>query len=324
MAMAEPVPTSLEARSRRIFDAHHREQGRDDRIYERLVSLVSPAYFGFADDFFRGRTVLDVGCGSNANASVAFLRLGAAHVHSVDLGEDWMDCAHERLAPFGLRSTTSAQDVLGLTLDTASYNFVHCAGVLHHTRDPDAGFRELARVTAPGGHTFVTVMGTSGGLLYEVVHRLRDLYNGDAQFRRTVDALTAEDLRRAVEWLINVKDAHEPCTPAEREVLRGLVDEDLVLTLKDRLQAPTYQGFACDERRVRDWFADGFRDVRRISRYTYGFRNLRRFLAPLYLAYDHPFARLLFGDGYVQIIGQRLAALSLQEPRSPLASRETP
>jgi ubiquinone/menaquinone biosynthesis C-methylase UbiE len=305
--MPEPLSSpSLERLTRQVFDAHHREQARDERIFERLVSLITAEYFGFGPGFFVGRTILDIGCGSNANASVAFLRLGAGHVHSADLGSEWIVPASERLAAFGSRSSVSPQDVLGLTLDAGLFDFVHCAGVLHHTRDPEAGFRELARVTRPGGHTFVTAMGTAGGLIYEAVNRLRHLYSADARFRSAVDALTADDLRRSIEWLLDVKEVHEPSTPAERALLLGFVDDDLVLTIKDRLQAPTYHDFACGEPRVRRWFSDcGFIDVRRISRYPYGFGNVRRFLAPLYLRYENPLSRLLFGDGYVQMIGER-------------------
>lgn len=292
--------------TRAIFDEHHREQDADDRIYERLVSLVSPGYLGLDEDHFVGRTVADVGCGSNANASVAFLRLGAAHVHSVDLGEDWMDCAARRLAPFGSRSTMGSQDVQDLTLETASFDFVHCAGVLHHTADPHRGFRELARITRPGGHTFITVMGTADGLIYQFVNLLRDRYRAEAPFRALVDGLSAADLHAAIESVLAAKEAHEPSTAEERRVVHSLVDEDLVLTIKDRLQAPTYHGFALREPLVRDWFvAERFVDVRRVSRYTYGFQNVRRFLAPLYEDYRSPLAQLLFGDGYVQMIGRR-------------------
>ncbi len=296
----------FEERTRAIFDAHHREQADDDRIYERLVSLVSPDYFGLGTADFAGCSIADVGCGSNANASVAFLRLGAAHVHSVDLGDEWMDCAARRLSPFGSRSTMGSDDVLELSLETAAFDFVHCAGVLHHTADPSRGFRELARITRPGGHTFVTAMGTADGVIYRIVNALRDIYVSEPGFRSLVDGLTAADLRAAIEWTLDAKEGREPTSPSEREVLLSLVDEDLVLTAKDRLQAPTYHGFALDEVTVRRWFdLEGFSDVRRISRYTYGFRNLRRFLAPLYSDYASPIARLLFGDGYVQMIGRR-------------------
>ncbi|TCO15701.1 methyltransferase family protein [Kribbella steppae] len=304
--MAEYRPFNLEDRTREVFDAHHRAQAANERIFRRLVSLVSEEYFGVDAGYFEGRSVADVGCGSNANASVAFLQLGAAHVHSVDLGVEWMDCATERLAPFGSRSTLGTEDVHRLTMATGSFDFVHCAGVLHHVRDPTTGFGELARVTRPGGYTYISVMGTCDGVIYRVINGLRDRYEADPSFRTAVDGLTIDHLRTAISWLLDSKERHEPSTQAERDVLLSLVDEDLVLTIKDRLQAPTYHGFAIVESLARSWFtAVGYQDVRRLTRYVYGLENVRRFLAPLYLEYTHPLARLLFGDGYVQLIGRQ-------------------
>jgi SAM-dependent methyltransferase len=292
--------------TRSVFDAHHREQASDERIYERLTGLVTPDYFGVADDFFTTRDVLDAGCGSNANASYAFLRCGARHVHSVDVGDEWMDCARARLGEFGERSSLGSEDVLDLGLGDGSFDFVHCAGVLHHTLDPARGFRELARVTRPGGQLFVTIMANGDGVLYQCINLLRRRYQEDASFRRSVDGLTADTLRAGIEWLLSVKEANEPSTSEEAGVIRGLVDEDLVLTVKDRLQAPTYHEFAFTEEQVRSWYlAAGFGEVRRLTRYTRGFENLRRFLAPLYYHHDHPVARFWFGEGYVQMIGTK-------------------
>ena len=36
------------------------------------------------------------------------------------------------------------------------FDFVHCAGVLHHTTDLPAGIKELARVTKEGGILVIT------------------------------------------------------------------------------------------------------------------------------------------------------------------------
>jgi 2-polyprenyl-3-methyl-5-hydroxy-6-metoxy-1,4-benzoquinol methylase len=296
----------LEARTRQVFDAHHREQAADDRIMRRLVSLVSAEYFGLPPDWFAGRTVLDVGCGSNANASLAFLRLGAAHVHSVDLGTEWMEVARGVLAGFADRSTLGSENVLALGIDADTYDFVHCAGVLHHTADPRQGHRELVRVARPGGHVFVTLMATGNGLLYQFINLMRERYRREEGFRATIDGLSVDRVAAGFDWLLGVQDRHEPIPPDEARFLRGLVDADLVLTIKDRIQAPTYHDFGVTEEQIRGWFtACGCVEVTRLSRYTYGFANLRRFLAPMYLHHDHPVARFWFGDGYVQMIGRK-------------------
>ena len=44
-------------------------------------------------------------------------------------------------------------------------------------------------------------------------------------------------------------------------------------------------------------------NIKRLTRYTKGFKNLRKFLSPLYYHYDHPLSRYLLGEGYIQMIG---------------------
>jgi SAM-dependent methyltransferase len=300
---------SFAGQTREVFDAHHRQQAADEAIFNRLISLITPEYFGMKPAEFHGLNVLDAGCGSNANASAAFLALGA-RVHSIDIGEAWMDCAQSRLAKFGDSSTLGSENVLSLSLTTGAYDFVHCAGVLHHTLDPRQGFAELARVTRPGGLAFVTVMANGDGILYEWINSLRRRYQVDERFRAAIDGLSHIHIEAWLDWLFAVKTLQEPrgTDALEETVIRSMFDEDLVLTIKDRLQAPTYSEFAFTEEQLRGWYAEeGFHDVRRLTRYTEGFSNLRRFLAPMYLEYAHPYSRFWFGEGYVQLIGTKAA-----------------
>lgn len=296
----------FESDTRRVFDAHHREQAGDERTYERLVSLVDEAYFKLEPGWLTGKKVLDAGCGSNANASRAFLEAGAAHVHSVDLGEAWMDVARDKLVEFGSRSSLGSESVLNLSFPNSTFDFVHCAGVLHHTSDPKAGHAELVRVTKPTGYTYVSIMANANGLLYQFFNHARARYKADPSFRMTIDNLTIGQIVDSLDWLVGEKRLHEPSSPEEESFLGSLFDSDLVLTIKDRIQAPTYHDFDFTEEQIRGWYHEtGSVNVERITRYTYGFQNLRRFLAPMYLHYDHPMARFWFGEGYVQMIGQK-------------------
>lgn len=296
----------LRDKTRAVYDGLHREQLEDEAIFARLTELTTPAYFGVAGDYFRDKSALDAGCGNNANATHALLRAGAEHVWALDVGEEWMRTTREALASFEERFTLVSGDVQALPFKADRFDFVHCSGVLHHVEAPERGFTELARVTRPGGRLYVGIMGSGNGILYEWVNLLREKYKHDELFRQIVDNLSAEQLTWWVEWLLAERRAHEEVTPEEEIFFRSLFDRDLVLTIKDRLQAPTWNEFAFTEAQVRRWYAAaGFASVERLTRYPKGIGNIRRFLAPLYHRYENPLARLLFGDGFIQLIGTK-------------------
>ena len=114
----------------------------------------------------RGATFLDAGCGGFAGGAMAAATLGARTVCAVDLSGRNVRTAKARLAGIA-RSLVSRQNLRGLGLATARFDFVFCNGVLHHTEDPPGAFRELVRVLKPGGRVYVGVYGR-GGLYNEL------------------------------------------------------------------------------------------------------------------------------------------------------------
>lgn len=99
----------------------------------------------------RQRSVLDIGCGSGLSA-LAFLRLGAASVHAVDLDPESVETARRVLARHAPRSAWAAEvrSVFDLS-PLPAFDIVHAWGVLHHTGDLARAFRLAAAKVAPGG-----------------------------------------------------------------------------------------------------------------------------------------------------------------------------
>ena len=56
------------------------------------------------------------------------------------------------LRDFEGKYTITTDNVLKMQFDDNFFDFVHCAGVLHHTEDVFTGLKELARVTKKEGH----------------------------------------------------------------------------------------------------------------------------------------------------------------------------
>lgn len=100
---------------------------------------------------FRGKRVLDAGCGTGRHAFHA-ARAGA-EVWAVDLGSA-IEVAHRNTADSGNVQTVQA-DLYNLPFAPESFDFVYSIGVLHHLPDPEGAFRNLLRYLKPGGRAHI-------------------------------------------------------------------------------------------------------------------------------------------------------------------------
>jgi SAM-dependent methyltransferase/uncharacterized protein YbaR (Trm112 family) len=98
-------------------------------------------------DFFRGKRVLDAGCGSGRHAHWAG-RYGA-EVWAVDLGPA-VEVARRNTADLPNVHVVQA-DLHRLPFPEESFDYVYSFGVLHHLPEPEAAFRGLLRYLKPGG-----------------------------------------------------------------------------------------------------------------------------------------------------------------------------
>lgn len=144
----------------------------DDKLFEESVALFGQRFAanGFDLEWFQGKKCLDVGCGGG-RYSIAMAKLGAGQVVGVDISPDGLEDARQRAA--GLENLRFEEtSALELPFDEASFDFVCCSGVLHHTSDPEKGLQELSRVLRPGGKVFLLIYG-QGGMRWPTIMQIR-------------------------------------------------------------------------------------------------------------------------------------------------------
>jgi len=115
-------------------------------MYPQWESNFRDYMFPNTAESFRGKKVLDAGCGSGRHAYYA-ARHGA-EVWAVDIS-DAVEVAAKNTQETGVRVIQA--DLNHLPFREESFDLVYSMGVLHHLPDPEGAFRYLLRFVKPGG-----------------------------------------------------------------------------------------------------------------------------------------------------------------------------
>lgn len=132
--------------------------------------------------------ILVAGCGTGREAVMAATCLAGSEVLAVDLSLASLAHGVRKSEELGLGNITYAQaDILQLEDVGRQFDIVECVGVLHHLRDPLAGWRTLSRLVKPGGYMLLGLYSEYGR---------RDLDPAKAYAAEHGYSSEADDLRR--------------------------------------------------------------------------------------------------------------------------------
>src|SRR5207249_4121331 len=107
-------------------------------------------------DWFRGKRVLDAGCGQG-RWTYGFGTLQVGRCVSIDISPAAIERTTNVAKEFGDRIEVQRKNLLQDLELPADFDLVWCFGVLHHTGDTYRGFQNVAKRVKPGGYLFLMI-----------------------------------------------------------------------------------------------------------------------------------------------------------------------
>jgi SAM-dependent methyltransferase/uncharacterized protein YbaR (Trm112 family) len=138
-----------------------------DRYRQQFIDWIRPV----EPTYFRGRTILEGGCGKGRHTALA-AEFGARAVVAMDLS-DAVDSAFQNTRH--LPAVHVVQADLNNPPVRPVFDHAFSIGVLHHLPDPERGFRALVSRLVPGGTISAWVYGREGnGWIVHLVSPVRE------------------------------------------------------------------------------------------------------------------------------------------------------
>src|SRR5215213_5944623 len=130
--------------------------------YDRFMGRYAPTLSAALSDaagVAAGMRVLDVGCGPGGLTRELIARVGAANVAAVDPAPQFAAACRERNPGADVREGAAE----ALPWPDGTFDAALASLVVGFMRDADAGVREMARVTRPGGTIAACMWDTTAG-----------------------------------------------------------------------------------------------------------------------------------------------------------------
>jgi ubiquinone/menaquinone biosynthesis C-methylase UbiE len=136
--------------------------------YEEMYNLryveVAPYIVSILDfPSWRGKRVLDVGCGGGMDA-ITFA-INGAESHAIDYTRNAVDKATELAKTCNVNVNVQKMDARRMMYPSRYFDLVSCQGVLHHIPDVEEAVNEIYRVLKKGGR-FIVMLYNRNSLLY--------------------------------------------------------------------------------------------------------------------------------------------------------------
>ena len=241
---------NLTKKSREIFHKIHLKQKGCEAATDRAVNHIDTDYLRLDKNFFVGKKCVDLGCGSAAVGTVNMLNMNADFVYLSDADDSFFESAKEVLNSNknfnGKWQANIADATHRLPYEDQSIDFALAKGFLHHLEDEQNVLSEIHRILKPNGKAYVDFNGSGGLINNFVMKTMREEYKKNQSFKGFIDReLSVKSFQNIIRGMKDSiendnSDSYNNCI-IFLDSLSKLIDEDLILTIEDRLYAPLYR-----------------------------------------------------------------------------------
>lgn len=146
------------------------------RSRESFVGVANVAVFA---ELPIGATILDIGCGAGLDSLIAARRVGASgRVIGLDFSPAMLDLAQKSATAANLTNLSFlCAEAETLPLAGHSVDIVLVNGIFNLNPDRAGVFREIGRVTKPGGLVYAAELVLTGALKQKKLRRLDDWFS---------------------------------------------------------------------------------------------------------------------------------------------------
>jgi SAM-dependent methyltransferase len=207
-----------------------------------IHSLVTPYYLQHRSVVdTRGKTILDVGCGSGYKSLILAIANPGAHIVGIDLSNASIELSRLRFQYHGFADaefhTLSIEDLPQLGMQ---FDYINCDEVLYLLPNPTAGLQALASVLQPNG---IIRTNLHSYLQRDVFYRAQDLFklmglmdSNPEEFeidivRETMASLKPEVLLKKQTWPAKLESSEDPDAVISEILMNHLFQEDKGYTI---------------------------------------------------------------------------------------------
>lgn len=228
----------------------------DEAYEQQFLDWIHPV----ERDFFRGKLILDAGCGKGRHTLCA-QKFGAREVIAMDLS-DAVEAAFANTRHLG--NVHVVQGDIYQPPFKKQFDYIYSIGVLHHLPDPKAGFVKLASLLVRDGAISAWIYGAENNRwITAIVDPLRKNVTSRMPrplLRTLSNALTTGALYPAVKWVYGPVNRRFPAQ-AQRlfyndylHYISKFSRREIESIVLDHLVAPT--AFYIPRAEFETWFAD--------------------------------------------------------------------